>query len=351
MLFHPLRWLKRRIAPAQTTPAGPDLQGLLNGYRSTALIYAAAKLKLPDALAAGPRTSAELAQNLNVHAPSLHRLLRGLVALGLCTEEAGGSFRLTPPGARLQSTNGRSEYSLAILNGEEYARAWNDLLHSIRTGETAFDHAFGQSPWEHRRTTPGLNACFNTWLKNGAADAGGSLLNAHDFSAYRCIADLGGGNGTLLGALLQAHPAARGILFDQPHVVATARPLLEAGGVAARCELVEGSFFERIPAGADVYILKSILHDWDDEKSLTILRHCHATLKTGQPLLVLEKILPELAATAPTMIMNDLHMLAVTGGLERTAEAYEKLFRRAGFRLKQIIPLRTGHSLLETVRA
>ena len=350
IMFHPFRWFKKRIKPVKTALAGPDLHSLLNGYRSTALIYIAAKLKLSDLLAKGPRTSADLASTLDVHARSLQRLLRGLVILGLCTEEDDGRFRLTRLGARLQSNNGGSEYSLAIMNGEEYAPAWNHLLHSIRTGETAFDHVFGQSPWEHRRATSGLNDCFNTWLKNGATKAGRSLLSAHDFSVYRRIADLGGGNGSLLVTLLQAQPATRGILFDQAHVLATARTQLEAGGVDSRCQLVEGNFFERIPEGADVCILKSILHDWDDEKSLTILRNCHAALQPGQPLLVLEKILPEPAASAPMMVMDDLHMLAVTGGLERTADEYGKLFRTAGFQLKKIVPLRTGHSLLETVR-
>jgi orsellinic acid C2-O-methyltransferase len=329
---------------------GPGLQSLLGGYRSTALLYVAARLKIPDLLLAGPRSSQELSEILSAHAPALHRVLRGLVVLGLCSETEDGRFQLTLYGRKLQSNTDGPEYSLAILNGEEYATAWNDLLHSVMTGGAAFDHVFGESPWQHRQKNPGLNERFNLWLEEGATSAGRALAKAYDFSPHQTIADLGGGQGTLLAVILSIHHSRQGILFDQPHVVTIAHRKLELAGVGARCRLVPGSFFEAVPPGADVYILKSILHDWDDEKCRLILSNCRAAMKSGQPLLVVERIMPARAMDQPSTIMADLQMLAVTGGRERTADEYKKLFAASGFELKRIVPLPTWHHLLETAR-
>ena len=341
-LFHHFTdWLRPK-------PGKSGLQNLLEGYRSTALLYVAAKLKIADQLAEKPRTSGELSKKLDAHAPTLHRVLRGLVALGLCRENEGGVFQLTPLGRKLQSNAAGPEYNLAILNGEEYAGAWNHLSHSVMTGETAFDQVFGESPWTHRQKNPELNQRFNAWLEQGAAAAGRALLKACDFSPHQTVADLGGGQGALLTVILQAHPAMQGILFDQSHVLASARRGLEAAGIGPRCRIVEGDFFNAIPSGADVYILKSILHDWDDEKCSLILRNCRAALKSGQPVRVVEKIMPVRVVDQPATVMSDLHMLAVTGGKERTADEYKELFNGAGFELKKITPLPTGHSLLET---
>ncbi|HEU5125841.1 MAG TPA: methyltransferase [Verrucomicrobiae bacterium] len=345
-----LHQLKRRIRKFKTAFAGPDLNTLLNGYRSTALLYLAAKLKIPDQLTHGPIAAADLAKRLRVHPPSLHRLLRGLAAFGICTEDNEGHFQLTEMGNRLRSDSAGPEYSLALLNGEEYAPAWNHLLHSIQTGETAFDHAFNQTVWEHRESAPGMNDAFNQWLQRGAGDAGRFLFEAYDFSPFKKIADLGGGNGSLLAALLKKHSSANGILFDQVHVLQVAEKNLEAAGVRSRCEFVPGNFFEHVPAGAEIYILKSILHDWNDAQCATILKNCAASLKPGNALLVIEKLLPNRATENQSVVMSDLHMLAVTGGLERTAAEYGSLLQDAGFSLRKVIPLRTGHSLLEAIR-
>ncbi|MEJ0088315.1 MAG: methyltransferase [Limisphaerales bacterium] len=341
----------RREPLSKPAEAGPSLNSLLGGYRNTALLYVAARLKIPDLLAAGPRSSRELSEILNANAPALHRVLRGLVALGLCSEMEDGYFQLLPLGEKLQSSTGGPEYSLAILNGEEYAAAWNDLLHSVMTGEASFDHVFGESPWQHRQKNPELNERFNFWLEEGAAAAGLAISKAYDFSQQQTVADLGGGQGTLLAAILQANASLQGVLFDQPHVISIARRKLESAGLKPRCQLVEGSFFEPVPVEADVCILKSILHDWDDEKCLLILKNCRAVLKPGQPLLVVEKIMSERVKDQPSIIMADLQMLVVTGGRERTLDEYKKVFAAAGFELKRTIPLSTGHCLLETHRS
>ena len=347
-LFHQLSSLLRlrRKSPS----SAQNLKNLLDGYRTTALLFVVAKLKIADHLT-NAQTAEQLSQSLGANPNALRRLLRGLVALGICSENPDGRFEITPTGKKLRSDSTGPEYSLAILNGEEYAAAWNQLLHSIKTGETAFDHVFGESPWEHRQKNPELNQRFNSWLEQGAAAAGRALLTACDFSPHRTVADIGGGQGALLSAILRAHPSIQGILFDQQHVVSGARQPLESAGIASRCRIVPGDFFETIPPDADAYILKSILHDWNDEECARILQNCREVLKPGHPLLVIEKIMPASVTDRPSTIMGDLHMLAVTGGRERTADEYRKLFATAGLELKTITALRTGHSLLRVLRA
>jgi hypothetical protein len=329
---------------------GPSLHNLLNGYRSTALLYVAAKLKIADLLADGPRGSDQLSELLQANPSSLHRVLRGLVVLGLCSETDDGFFQLTELGMKLKSDTNGPEYSLAILNGEEYAATWNNLLHSVMAGGTAFEHVFGESPWQHRQNNPELNERFNRWLEDGAASTGRAILSVYDFAAHQIVADIGGGQGALLTVILQNHLSLQGMLIDQPHVISAARSRLESAGVGNRCRLVAGNFFDAIPSGADVYILKSVLHDWNDEQCLLILRNCQVALKSGQSLLVVERILPDRALDQPSTIMSDLQMLAVTGGRERTVDEFKKLFAGSGFELKRTTPLATGHHLLEASR-
>jgi SAM-dependent methyltransferase len=240
---------------------------------------------------------------------------------------------------------------LAILCGEERLSAWGGLLHSVMTGETAFNHVFGMSEWEHREQHPELNEYFNARLGRGTARATRAVLAAYDFSSFRTIADVGGGHGALLAAVLQAHPSVTGILFDQPHVVAGAGPHLEAAGVAARCQVVGGSFFDHMPDGADAHILKSVIHDWDDEHSVAILRNCHRDLNEHGTLLLVERVMPARVGHDPDTIWVDVHMLALTGGRERSEVEYRALFAAAGFTLTRVIPTRSPFSIIEGVRA
>jgi SAM-dependent methyltransferase len=339
----------RRIQRLRTSRRA--LRGLLDGHRSTALLYVAAKLGLADLLANGPRSSAELAQVLGAHAPSLHRILRGLAALGVCSEEHDGRFGLTGLGKHLQASARGSLRSLAILSGEERAAAWGGLVHSAMTGETAFNRVFGMSEWEHRERHPELNECFNESLTESTARTAGAILRAYDFAAFHTIADVGGGHGALLAAILEAHPSVTGILFDQPHVVAGAGPCLEAAGVHARCQIVGGDLFDRIPDGADLHILKSIIHDWDDEHALAILRNCHKALKESGKVLLVEQLLPARAEQDPDAILLDVQMLALTGGQERSKAEYRALLAAAGFRLTRVIPTWSRFRVIEGVRA
>ncbi|MCH8291615.1 methyltransferase [Candidatus Poribacteria bacterium] len=326
-----------------------SLQNLIAGHRSTALIYVAAKLGIADLLAEGSRSSEELTRSVGAHAPSLHRILRGLVVLGILSEEEGGRFSLTDLGILLQADIPDSQHGFAILSGEEFTHAYGGLLHTTMAGETAFDHVFGMSPWEHREQHPELQKHFNQRMTKGSDRVAAAILAAYDFSPFHTIADVGGNQGTLLAAILKAYPAATGILFDQPHIADAARALLEADGVASRCQTHGGSFFESMPDGADLHILKSIIHDWDDEKSLAILRNCHRALQRAGTLLLVEVILPDLAEQDPLTILSDLLMLAVTGGRERTETEFDALFTASGFKLTRVVSTQSRVSLIEGV--
>ncbi|MFH0962883.1 MAG: methyltransferase, partial [Planctomycetota bacterium] len=204
---------------------------------------------------------------------------------------------------------------------------------------------------EHRRRRPELNEHFNAWLQEAATPRIAAILTAYDFSSFATVADVGGGHGALLAAILKTHPCAAGILFDLPHVVAGARPRMERAGVESRCRIIAGDFFDRIPGGADVLILKSVIHDWDDARGLAILRNCHRALVDRGTLLLIERILPDRAEQDPDTIFMDLHMLAVTGGRERSEAAYRGLLVAAGFTMKRTIPIGSSFCIIESIRA
>lgn len=327
------------------------LEEMLGGYRNAALLYVAAKLGVADDLAEGPRTATELAMRSGAHGDSLHRVLRGLALLNVVRECGDGRFELGPAGEWLRSDREGSLRGWAILCGEEYMPAWGNLLHSARTGETAFDDAFGMSPWEHRRQAPELGTHFNAWLAGATARAAEAIAGTWDFSRFAMIADVGGGTGALLAAILRAHPTARGVLVDQASVADDACALLHASGVADRCRFEAADFFERVPAGADLYILKSVIHDWDDERSVAILRNCRAACGEDGTLMLVERALPERAVDDPRAVMLDLHMMAVTGGRERTMEEYDDLLRRGGFRIAAVAQTAVGFHLFECAPA
>jgi SAM-dependent methyltransferase len=331
--------------------AARTLQSLLNGYRNTALLYVAARLGLADALADGPMSSAELAQKVGAHAPSLHRVLKGLVTLGVCSEASDGRFRLTEFGAGLRSDRADSVRGLAILCGEEYAIAWGGLLHSVMTGEPAVRRVLGMTQLEHRALHPELEKFFSSGLASAADHVAAAVLKMYDFEPYRTVADIGGGHGALLAGVLGANPSMAGILFERPSVIAGARAYLESKGVAARCRIVEGDFFDRLPEGADAFVLKSIIHDWDDEQALAILRNCHRALGARGRLLLIERLLPARAEDDPGAILVDLQMLTLTGGRERSKEEYRGLLSAAGFTMSRVFPTESGFSILEAARS
>jgi hypothetical protein len=336
-------------------PPSPEaLLQLVTGYQAAQPIHVAAQLGLADLLADGPRRIEELAAATGTHAPSLARLIRMLAALELVAEEEDGRISLTPLGAPLRSGVPGSVRDLVLfLLGDWYWRTWGELLYSVRTGEPAFDRVFGMSNFAYWEHNPQAGAIHDAAFTAMAQFTTAPLVAAYDFARFGTVADIGGSEGPLLAAILRANPGVRGVLFDLPHVVARAAPVLEAAGVADRVKVVGGSFFEAVPKGADAYLLKYIIHDWDDERALAILRQCRAAMAPDATLLLIEHVLPERLETGAAAVATarlDLTMLLLTPrGRERTESAFRRLLGEAGFELRRVIATRSPLSFLEAV--
>ena len=330
-----------------TTSPSAEMYRLINGYQITQAIYAAVHLGVADQLKDGPRPNDDLAARIEVHAGALYRLLRALAAAGVLHEHPARSFSLTPMGDCLRSDSSTPVGAWAAFVGRPYMwGAWGHLLHSVRTGNNAFTDLNGKSVWQFRAEHPEESAIFDqamTALSKNATDA---ILKAYDFSPFRLIVDVGGGRGQALAGILAANPDMHGILLDQPHVVEKARPLLASAGVADRCEIVAGSFFEAVPSGADAYILRAILHDWEDDEAILILRACrHAVHATGRILIVDRVIAPPNEGLLGKC--SDLNMLVSPGGRERTREEFSDLCSAAGFALANVTPAGPMLSIIE----
>jgi len=321
---------------------------MMTGYWVSQSIYIAAKLGVADLLADGPRPVEALATATESHAPSLYRVLRALASVGIFTEESPHTFALTPIASLLRTGTPDSMAALAIMYAEEQYRAWGNALHSVRTGETAFEHHFGMSYFAYLAQHPASDRVFNQAMTGYTHQVASAVADTYDFSAFGSVVDVGGSYGTLLAAILQRNPTARGILFDQPHVAAAAGEQLAKNGVAERCTTVGGDFFVEIPAGGDVYLLAQILHDWDDERSTAILRQCRRAIPEYGKLLVIELVLPP--GEEPFIgKWLDLHMLVLLGARERTEAEYGALFRDTGFELTRVVPTPAGPSVVEAV--
>jgi predicted O-methyltransferase YrrM len=332
-----------------TVPAPAAMLQLIAGFWVSRAVYIAAKLGLSDLLKNGPKSVQELASSTGTHAPSLYRVLRALAGSGVYLEQEDGRFATTPLGATLESGAPGSLRALAITElGEEHYPAWEKVLESVRTGEIAFDKAFGMPVWEFFAQHPENAATFNDAMSGVTGMVIAAVLQVYDFSKYRKIVDIGGGHGGFLAAMLQANPQARGVVFDQPEVIEGARAFLRARGLENRCEIVAGSFFESVPSGGDLYTLKWIIHDWDEQKAVAILRTVGRAMTRQSTLLLAESIL------APANVFDfgkliDLNMLVMTGGRERTEAEYRELLAQAGFRMTRAILTDSPAGLIEAV--
>jgi hypothetical protein len=334
------------VAERDLTPSA-TLRELINGYQVSQALHVAATLGLADLLADGARTSDELAAETATHAPSLYRLMRALAAAGVLNEDDGRRFTLTELGACLRGDAPDSLRGWAAFIGRPYHWvAWSSLEHSIRTGESAFGHVHGVDAWEYRARHPEESAVFDAAMTSITGRVNPSILAAYDFGRFATVVDIGGSRGVLLAALLTQHPSLRGVLFDLPHVVAGAEEVLEHAGVADRCTVVAGSFFDSVPEGGDAYLLKAIVHDWDDEEAVAILRVCREAMSATATLLVVERIVapPNEGAEAK---FSDLNMLTGLAGRERTREEFEALLAAGGFRLAKLFPSASGLTVIE----
>jgi hypothetical protein len=325
---------EEKMSPQQ---AAADLHRLLNGFQISQAIHVAAVLGVADHMATGPRPSDEIAAAVGAHPRALYRLLRALAAIGVLREHEDRRFSLAAMGECLRSDAELSMRPWATYIGQAYRwRTWGHLLHSVRTGENAFRALHGMDSWIYRERHPEQNTIFNAAMTGNSRRVDRAIVAAYDFSRFERIADVGGGQGSLLAAILAANPEARGVLFDLPHVVATAAPVLEAAGIGGRCEVVGGSMFESVPDGCAAYVMKFILHDWDDADGTRILQACRRAMRSDAKLLVIDRLVGP-PNEDPAVKLSDLNMLVGPGGQERTREEFAALFRAGGFRLADTV--------------
>jgi len=319
---------------------------LASGYWHTQAIYVAAKLGIADELKDGPRSADELAASTGTNPHALYRLLRALASLGIFAEDEQQRFGLTPMAECLRSDGPCSVRSLAIMRGEWQYESWGQLLYSVRTGQSAFEKVYQSPLFDYLARHPDKGKLFDEAMTGVHGRETAAMLAAYDFSGIGVLADVGGGNGEVITSVLKKYPAMRGILFDQPSVIERSRANIAIAGLADRCEVVSGNFFESVPAGADAYLLRHIIHDWDDAKSITILRNCRTAMRKGGTLLVVEGMVPP--GNEPSLSkFFDLAMMVLPGGMERTEEEFRQLFTASGFSLKRIVPTISWISVLE----
>ena len=342
-------------APHSDTPESADrhrLLGLINASWTTQAIAAAVKLGLIDALSAGPCSAQDLARACHVHEPSLYRLLRALTSLDLCRHLDHERFALTPTGALLQGDAANSLAAWALLNGTRAWTQWGRLAESVRTGQSIRKLTLAHDDFSHLDEDAAAAALFNQAMVGLTAPVAAELARKVDFSGVRSVVDVGGGYGQLLCSVLAAWPAVHGVLFDMAHATGALAPHFIDAGVAMRCERVTGSFFDAVPGGADAYLLKSILHDWDDERCLLILRNCRRAMHSGARLLVVERIASVSVGANPhdqLVARADLNMMIANGGCERTESEYRRLLESAGLKLGQVTGLVSGFSVIDAV--
>jgi orsellinic acid C2-O-methyltransferase len=305
---------------------------LMNGFRGYQLAVAACRLRLPDLVATGHGDPDELSALTGTDPGSLRRVLRGLAAWGFFAEDPGGAYRATPVSEAFRSDQPGLRDMAMMLSKEGYA-SWAELIYTLETGKPAFEHIYGKSRWARMAEDPEDAALFNAAMVATSKRVGSEFAAAYDFKGVEVAVDVAGGNGALLVAVLRKLPAAKGILFDLPSGLAGARQLVDEAGVTDRVAIVEGSFFESVPTGGDLYMLKSIVHDWDDEHAIQILSTCRRAMHPAARLVLVERFIPERMDSPGDYlgtVMSDLHMMVVLGGRERTTQEYGALLAAAG---------------------
>lgn len=335
-------------APASRTPR-QTLQAMLDGAAVMQIVYVAAKARLADRIGAATPTVDELAGATGLHADSLYRVMRTLAGLGVFEELEGRRFRQSAISRFLQSDGPESMRAAAEVRGEDFMwRSWGALRDSVRTGQTGFDLVYGENTFDWFAKHPDAARLYDEFQASMTSTSAKAIAKAYPFPAGATIADIGGGNGTLISAILDAHASTRGVLFDLPHVVDAARPRLAAQ--ASRLEFTGGDFFKAVPRGARVYVMKYIIHDWEEPKAMAIFDNMRKAMSPASTLLVIEDLVcaPNVPCRAK---LGDVTMLVRTGGRNRTRDEYEQLLARGGFRLARSIQATGDLHILETLPA
>jgi ubiquinone/menaquinone biosynthesis C-methylase UbiE len=332
-----------------TDSAIDAVRRLIMGFRATQMIHVAARLGIADELADGPKDAPAIAASVGAQPRALYRLLRALASLGIFVETPDRRFELTPLAELLKRDMPGSLRNLATLYGEPWVwDAYGRTLHSVVTGLPAFEHVHGQAFFDYLHLHPQAAASFDAGMTAYSEQESAAILAATDFSRAGTLVDVGGGQGALLAAILKAYPQAHGILFDRASVLDRARDVMARAGVEQRCAMQPGSFFETMPEGGDVYLLKSILHNWDDARCVAILKNCGAVVPPGGSVLIIERVVPEGNAPSEAKLF-DINMLVMLGALERTAAEYRTILAQAGFDLAEVLPTQAAVSIVVAV--
>lgn len=332
--------------------AAGAMMDLLLGAWEARLVHTAAELGIADHLADGPRDVTFLVAAVQAHEPSLARLLRALAAIGVLNESEDRRYSLTQLGATLRRNMPGSMRAWALLAfSDDQGTAWQALTHAVRTGDHAFRHVFGTDQWTRLAARPDAARLFDEGMQSLTQGVNGALITNYPFGDYKWIVDVGGGNGALLLPVLARHPAMRLTVFDLPHVADAARSRMVEQGLTDRCEFMGGDAFAAVPAGADAYVLKGVIHDWNDKEAVAILRTCRAAMRDDSRLLLIERVLPERIDPddAPTRakFIADINMFINPGGRERTDAEFRNLLAQAGLRLTRLIPMPCPQDVME----
>ena len=341
----------------ESTPPPIQLYQMATGHYLSRALGLATKLCIPDYLRNGARHYREVAAELGVHPPSLNRVLRLLASAGIFDEQAGGKFSLTPLGDLLRSdVPGSMRAAVLLFAGETIQASWAELEYCVKTGEPAFRKLSpdAKSAFDGFRD-PQAAANFDEAMAAFSAQTALALIAAYDFSKFEKVADIGGGNGALLIGILNGNPALKGIVFDQPPSAERAAKRIAEAGLETRCEAVGGDFFREVPRGADAYLLKHVIHDWNDDDAIAILKTCHCGMDgTHTKLLLVEGVYPkriDQSLESRGAAFNDVNMLVSTGGRQRSEAEFRALYQSAGFRLTNIVPTAARASIIEGEQA
>jgi hypothetical protein len=335
-------------ADATAQAAHAQVMQMAVGHVVARIMYVLAELAIADHLEHGPKSADGIAQATGAHAPSVYRLLRSAAGLGFFVEDADHRFRLTPLGSALRSdAPGRARSMLRCLAGPVGWRTLSESLHSVKTGEAALNKAFGQSIFDYLAGAPEDATLFNEMMIAFHGSEPPAVTAAYDFSGLRTVVDVGGGTGNLLTTILLANPKLRGVLYDMPHVASEARVLIAERGLSERCQVVEGSFFDSVPTGGDVYLMSHIIHDWDEASCLRLLEHCRRAMPGHGRLLLIEMVIPPGNEFHPSKLLDMIMLTFTPGGRERTEKEYGALFEKAGLKLTRVVPTASPVSVIE----
>jgi hypothetical protein len=330
-------------------PPQAILNQMLMGYVVSQGIYVAAELNIADKLQVRAKNAEELAIETNSHAPSLFRLMRLLTSLGIFSRDNENRFSLTPLSECLLSNRPDSLRDFAVMMGHQgHWRVYEETLYSVQTGKMASEKVYQMPIWEYFAQNKEVAEIFDKAMTSFTSGIAPAIAASYDFSKFATLADIGGGHGILLAEILKANPNLKGVLFDQPYVVEGATDRFEKEGLANRCQLVGGNFFESVPKGCDAYLMKHIIHDWDDELSAKLLQNCRDAMEVGATILLVEMVVEETDEPSFAKIL-DIEMLLMPGGKERTAKEYSELFEKCGFKLLNVHATPSPMNIVEAI--